>query len=128
MLLTGRASLDTAIQAVNHGGIFRFLQKPCTNKELVASLHEAIAHQRDRVLQPPSLIPPPDPELVGLQARYERAVEGLWVALQPVVAASRRSVFAYECLVRTREPSVHPAAAPSASSPSASRSRSTSTA
>lgn len=106
MLLTGRASLDTAIQAVNHGGIFRFLQKPCTNKEIVASLHEAIAHQRDRVLQPPSLVPPPDPELVGLQDRYDRAVDGLWVALQPVVAASRRSVFAYECLVRTREPSV----------------------
>jgi EAL domain-containing protein (putative c-di-GMP-specific phosphodiesterase class I) len=106
MLLTGQASLDTAIQAVNHGGIFRFLQKPCSSKELITSLHEAIEHQRDRVLHPPSLAPPPDPGLAELQARYDRAVEGLWVALQPVVSPARRSVYAYECLVRTREPTV----------------------
>lgn len=106
ILLTGRASLDTAIQAVNQGGIFRFLQKPCDNQELIASLHEAIEQHRARVLHPPSMAPVPDPALLELQARYDRAVEGLWVALQPVVSASRRSVYAYECLVRTREPTV----------------------
>ncbi len=106
ILLTGQGSLDTAIHAVNQGGIFRFLTKPCDSDVLAASLRDAIEHQRDRVIAPPSVAPPPDPALVEMQARFDRAVEGLWVAVQPVVSASRRSIYAYECLVRTRETSV----------------------
>jgi response regulator RpfG family c-di-GMP phosphodiesterase len=34
LLLTGRSDLDTAIRAVNHGRIFRFLTKPCPPEEL----------------------------------------------------------------------------------------------
>ncbi len=106
ILLTGRASLDTAIHAVNHAGIFRFLQKPCSARDLIGSLHDAVEQRRQGVLTPPTLKPPPDPEVLEAHARYERAVEGLWMALQPVVAPARRGVFAYECLVRTSEPTV----------------------
>jgi response regulator RpfG family c-di-GMP phosphodiesterase len=34
LLLTGRSDLDTAIQAVNRGRVFRFLTKPCPADEL----------------------------------------------------------------------------------------------
>lgn len=106
MLLTGRPNLDTAIHAVNHGGIFRFLRKPCSARELVDSLHAAVAHRREMELRPPSLLPPPDSSAEELRARYERAVASLWVAVQPVVSAGARAVYAHECLVRSREPSV----------------------
>ena len=106
ILLTGQGSLDTAIHAVNQGGIFRFLTKPCGPDVLAASLRDAIEHQRDRVIAPASVVPPPDTAIVEMQARFDRAVEGLWVAVQPVVAASRKHIYAYECLVRTREPTV----------------------
>lgn len=38
MLLTGQADLNDAATAVNKGGIYRFLQKPCPAEDLVAAL------------------------------------------------------------------------------------------
>src|SRR6266851_8276264 len=34
LILTGNADLRTAIDAVNEGNIFRFLEKPCPNENL----------------------------------------------------------------------------------------------
>jgi EAL domain-containing protein (putative c-di-GMP-specific phosphodiesterase class I) len=39
----------------------------------------------------------------GLAANFERALASLWVAFQPIVSASRRTVYGYEGLLRTRE-------------------------
>lgn len=106
ILLTGKASLDTAIQAVNRAGIFRFLQKPCSAQDLIESLRDAVSHRNERVLNPPTLLPPPDSLSIELSGRYERALKGLWVAVQPVVSMTTRNVFAYECLVRSSDPAV----------------------
>ena len=43
ILLTGHASLDAAIRAVNEGGIYKFLVKPWDDKELKAAAREAIS-------------------------------------------------------------------------------------
>jgi EAL domain-containing protein (putative c-di-GMP-specific phosphodiesterase class I) len=43
----------------------------------------------------------------GLEARFGRAMETLWIAFQPIVSWSRRSTFAYEALVRNEEPTLH---------------------
>ena len=48
ILLTGQASVSSAIAAVNEGHIFRFLTKPCPPQELLASLKEAIQQYRER--------------------------------------------------------------------------------
>ena len=42
----------------------------------------------------------------GLEARFASAVDKLWVAAQPIVSWSGRSVFAYETLLRTDEPTL----------------------
>lgn len=41
-----------------------------------------------------------------LEASFDRALATLWVAFQPIVRASDRSVFGYEALLRTDEPSL----------------------
>jgi len=41
LLLTGHADLDTAIKAINHGEIYRFLSKPWDDVELKVTLHLA---------------------------------------------------------------------------------------
>jgi len=46
MMLTGNADLDTAIQAVNEGNIFRFLTKPCPAGTMVNSLVAGINQYR----------------------------------------------------------------------------------
>jgi signal transduction histidine kinase len=46
ILLTGQASLEGAIDAVNQGGIFRFLTKPCPPATLLATVDEAAQQAR----------------------------------------------------------------------------------
>ena len=46
ILLTGYASLTTAIRAINEGEIFRFLTKPIKSQELHTVIQEALAHKR----------------------------------------------------------------------------------
>jgi signal transduction histidine kinase len=46
LLMTGHASLEAAINAVNEGNIFRFLTKPCPPPTLVAAIEDAIEQSR----------------------------------------------------------------------------------
>lgn len=46
MLLTGYAEVQAAIDAVNQGGLFRFLTKPCDTDTLTAALDDALAQHR----------------------------------------------------------------------------------
>lgn len=51
LLLTGQADATSAIAAINHGAIFRFLCKPCPTDELVATLEQAVALHRSTLLE-----------------------------------------------------------------------------
>ena len=42
IILTGQASLEAAIRAINSGGIHRFLVKPCKQEELVCALKQTL--------------------------------------------------------------------------------------
>jgi two-component system, probable response regulator PhcQ len=44
-MLTGKATLDNAIDAINDGGISRFLLKPCNPIELVMAIRQGIQQQ-----------------------------------------------------------------------------------
>lgn len=46
IMLTGNADVDTAIRAVNHGNVFRFLTKPCPQDLLAKSLSAALEQRR----------------------------------------------------------------------------------
>lgn len=46
LLLTGYADTARAIAAVNHGGVFRFLTKPCAPADFVATVDAAVAQHR----------------------------------------------------------------------------------
>ncbi len=46
LLLTGHSDVDSAIAAVNEGNIFRFLFKPCPEKQLIGHLNDAVRMYR----------------------------------------------------------------------------------
>ncbi|WP_096892651.1 HD domain-containing phosphohydrolase [Candidatus Scalindua japonica] len=46
VLLTGQADMQTSIDAINEGNIFRFLSKPCSNDILTKALNAAIEQYR----------------------------------------------------------------------------------
>ena len=45
-MLTGNADQKTAMDAVNEGHVFRFVNKPCTPEALATTLEAALGHHR----------------------------------------------------------------------------------
>lgn len=97
ILLTGHADLQSALQAVNEGQIFRFLTKPCSSPELIAALQEAAEHFRlvhaERELLEQTLtgavkalsdlLALSNPTAFGRAARVHRTVAALCARLLP---------------------------------------------
>jgi two-component system, probable response regulator PhcQ len=46
MILSGQASLEAAVRAINEGEVHRFFIKPCNPTDLVFSVKQAVIHQR----------------------------------------------------------------------------------
>jgi len=55
MILTGQASLDAAIRAINEGGVYRFFTKPCNAIDLKVTIRQAL-HQKQLVRQSRKLL------------------------------------------------------------------------
>ncbi|MCK4546248.1 MAG: response regulator [Candidatus Eisenbacteria sp.] len=45
IVLTGQASLEAAVSAINEGRIYRFLMKPCNEVELAITIRQALEHK-----------------------------------------------------------------------------------
>jgi len=96
IILTGQASMEATISAINQAAVFRFLSKPVSREVLVGCVMTAIEAKRERE----EVSPAPEP-MVEDAARFERGLEGLWMAFQPILSTGTREVAAYEALVRT---------------------------
>lgn len=55
MLLSGNTTIDAAKRAVNGGGVFRLLDKPCSVEQLHRALADAVAHQKRTDASPANL-------------------------------------------------------------------------
>jgi EAL domain-containing protein (putative c-di-GMP-specific phosphodiesterase class I) len=108
VLMTGAPTVETAVEAVSLGAL-QYLQKPFTNDVLLKAvdnasrLHRVAEMKRDAML----LLDERDAQasdLADLQVRFERALDGMSMAFQPIADASRRSIFAYEAFMRCLEP------------------------
>jgi len=46
MILSGQASLEAAVRAINEGEVYRFFLKPCNPADLAFTVQQALAHKR----------------------------------------------------------------------------------
>lgn len=108
VLMTGCADLPSAIGALEHG-VHRYLVKPVDVGALCRTAEGAVQQFR-ATLQKREAYALLDASMnaagqrIELGRRFDCAVAGLWLAYQPIVRWSDRSVYAYEALVRTTEP------------------------
>lgn len=115
VFITGNPSVDTAIRAVEHGAL-RYLVKPVQSEVLVRMTGDAVrlhrlARAKRQALELVGGVDRFVGDHAGLVASFDRALESLHIAYQPIVSWSKRFVFAYEALLRCREPSLpHPGA------------------
>ena len=98
VVLSGRAKLEDTIHAINDAAVFRFLVKPCPPGELTKCIEDALAVRRTRR----TTTTPPMPSEADLL--FDRGLESLWMATQPIVSVRERRTVAFEALVRSREP------------------------
>ncbi len=110
VLMTGAPSLDTAVEAVEYGA-FRYLTKPIDLDAFSQVVRKALHLRELARLKREAL------DLLGaegrqlgdrasLDARFSNALDRLWMAYQPIVNWPGRTVFAYEALLRSDEPSL----------------------
>jgi EAL domain-containing protein (putative c-di-GMP-specific phosphodiesterase class I) len=107
ILMTGAADLNTAVEAVENGAS-RFLLKPVRASVLTQSTADArwmreVARQRRAALEQQNKVQSEEQEL---KDQFNRALETLHMAYQPIVCWSQRRVFAHEALVRNGEPTL----------------------
>lgn len=110
LLVTGDPNLQTAINALDYGA-FKYLLKPVAADHLVRSVRRAVRVYRLAALKRTALNMlgtgvGEASDRAGLEASLQRALESLYPAFQPIVAVCDRSVFGYEALLRTDEPSL----------------------
>ena len=115
ILVTGEPAVSTAVQALEYGA-FHYLTKPVEPKDLEEIVDKGIClHRMARMKREAAEILGGDVDQAGdragLEASFERAMQTLWVAYQPILNARTQRVFGYEGLLRSNEPSLpHPGA------------------
>lgn len=115
ILITGNPNLDTALEAIAHGAL-QYLVKPVDTESLRKAVTRAVSLNRMAELKRAALSMVNDGGLgitdrLALEASFERALDTLWMAYQPIVRVSDRSIFGYEALLRSEESSLpHPGA------------------
>jgi EAL domain-containing protein (putative c-di-GMP-specific phosphodiesterase class I) len=104
LVATGNPGFDSALQSID-AGVFRYLTKPLSLAELVRAVSDA-AHSRALALARRAahahLASARD--TIATADILLRALDGAWLAVQPIVSASKRRVIAYEALLRTKDP------------------------
>ncbi|HXT95178.1 MAG TPA: EAL domain-containing protein [Polyangia bacterium] len=110
IFMTGSPALESAMAAIEYGA-FRYLVKPVASDALIDAVARAVmvhklARIRREAVAVHELEGRPIGDRAGLEARFTSAVDKLWVAAQPIVSWSGRSIFAYETLLRTDEPTL----------------------
>jgi EAL domain-containing protein (putative c-di-GMP-specific phosphodiesterase class I) len=110
LLMTGAPRLETAIEAVSLGAL-QYLVKPIANDALLRAVERASRMHRLALAKRDALSLGGGREAeagdrAGLSARFDRAIETLAMAFQPIVDLARRSLYGYEALVRPSEPSM----------------------
>lgn len=115
ILMTGQPSVDTAVAAMELGAL-TYIQKPFTHDALLRTLLRAsklasIARAKRRAILEGVGGSPLVGDRAGLHASFDRAIETLALAFQPIVARRTKKTVGFEALMRTKEPSVPSAGA-----------------
>ncbi len=108
VLVTGGASLDAAIRALDQGA-HRFLLKPLDPDALTGAVQAAIVHRREllaarRARELAAELQRTAEHHTRLDEDFTRAIDALWMAFQPIVSVADRGLYGYEALVRSNHP------------------------
>jgi EAL domain-containing protein (putative c-di-GMP-specific phosphodiesterase class I) len=107
VLVTGAPDVATAMQAVRLGALL-YLTKPVDLEEIKHVLARAVRLRRIARLKQEALALVSAGGLgvsdrLGLEASFDRMLDSLWMAYQPIVRTQDGSLYGYEALLRSGE-------------------------
>ncbi|MBI3817700.1 MAG: EAL domain-containing protein [Planctomycetes bacterium] len=103
IILSGQASLDAALRAINSAEIFRFLIKPCTPQEILNTIQDAIVARDGKRKLEEWASKEKQKGKDEFQDSFERDLKSLWIGFQPIVRSSSREIFGFEALLRCHD-------------------------
>ena len=109
ILVTGDPSVAAASTAVEYGA-FRYLTKPVDSDALIKAAQHAArvcaTARLHREVLSASALHASLTDRSGLEARFEQAIDDMWMVFQPIVDAKSGALFGVEALMRSSEPSI----------------------
>ena len=109
VLVTGLPAIESATDAVEYGA-FKYIVKPVEPEDLRKAVERARKLYRLARMKREALkllgANAVSADRAGLEASFDSALSTLWMAFQPIVRAGDGSVFGYEALLRSDEPSL----------------------
>jgi EAL domain-containing protein (putative c-di-GMP-specific phosphodiesterase class I) len=110
VLFTGEPTVNSAVRAIEYGA-FHYLTKPAPLDEIYKVIAKAVRLSRMAQLKQEAAeargdVRPQPWDRAGLETRLRRTLQTLWIAYQPIVRVADHSVFGYEALLRSVEPSL----------------------
>jgi EAL domain-containing protein (putative c-di-GMP-specific phosphodiesterase class I) len=110
VLMTGSPQLDTAAEAIELGAM-QYLTKPFPLQTLVSAIERASKlHQLAALKRHAFELQGRDGheagDVAGLAVSFDRAMDSMWMAFQPILSSKERRIVAYEALMRADEPSL----------------------
>ncbi|HKA89282.1 MAG TPA: EAL domain-containing protein [Haliangiales bacterium] len=110
ILMTGGPELETALRALELGAL-KYLVKPIEAHDLLEAVDKAVQLREVAKVQREaaalySKAQGTARNRAELTARFDRALARVWIAFQPIIRSTDRSVYAFEALVRSEEPTL----------------------
>src|ERR1043165_9551684 len=110
LLMTGAPDVKSAADAVQYGAC-DYIFKPVRPADLARAMRRAVAMSRLGKARREALnllggAQPGAGDRVGLEVTFERALESMWMAYQPIVSAATTELVGFEALLRSDEPAL----------------------
>ena len=108
IFMTGSPDLETVVEAMEFGA-FGYLTKPVKGGELISAIERAALTHRLALVRREATNEVSSKALgdrASLESRFAMGLDKMWMAMQPVLSWKTRSVYAYEALLRTDEPTL----------------------
>ncbi len=107
ILMTGDPSLQTAVEALRLGAM-EYITKPWENDALLAAVRRAdklhaLARLKREAMKVMGERGDVAGDIAGLTVAFERTLQTLFLAFQPIVSHKSRTVIGQECLLRSRD-------------------------
>jgi EAL domain-containing protein (putative c-di-GMP-specific phosphodiesterase class I)/CheY-like chemotaxis protein len=114
LLVSGNPSVESAVQAVQHGAL-QYLLKPIDPDTLLGAVARAVKLGRIATIKREAASLGSEDKLLGdrvtMEASLDRCLATLWMAYQPIADWREKRIVAFEALVRSCEPTIpHPGA------------------